>query len=178
MKKYLIFFIFAFFLFSYKVLAITKAPLDITKMSIEDLENALEKGYITSEVLVNLYLERIEKYDDLFNSINQINENAIEEARKLDDERKEGKIRGKLHGIPLLVKCNIDVKGLPTTAGTKALLDNYPINNSFAVQKLIDEGAIILGSTNMSELAFSAGNSYSSYGYVKNVFNTNYTPLW
>ena len=176
MKKYLIFFIFAFFLFSYKVLAITKAPLDITKMSIEDLEDALEKGYITSEVLVNLYLERIEKYDDLFNSINQINENAIEEARKLDDERKEGKIRGKLHGIPLLVKCNIDVKGLPTTAGTKALLDNYPINNSFAVQKLIDEGAIILGSTNMSELAFSAGNSYSSYGYVKNVFNTNYTP--
>ena len=173
-KSLIIFAISLFFLFS-DVNALTKAPVDVTIMSIEELMNAMDKGYLTSEQLVNIYLERIEAYDDMFNSINQLNGKAVEQARKLDEERSNGKLRGRLHGIPILVKCNIDVYGMPTTAGTKALKDNYPKENSFVVQKLVDEGAIILGSTNMSEMAFSAGNSYSSYGYVKNVFNVDYT---
>lgn len=174
-KSLIIFAISLFFLFS-NVSALTKAPVDVTVMSIEELLDAMDKGYLTSEQLVNIYLERIEAYDDMFNSINQINEHAIEQAKELDKERDNGKIRGKLHGIPILVKCNIDVYGIPTTGGTKSLKDNYPKENSVVVQKLIDEGAIILGSTNMSELAFSAKNSYSSYGYVRNVFNIDYTP--
>ena len=174
-KSLIIFAISLFFLFS-NVSALTKAPVDVTVMSIEELLDAMDKGYLTSEQLVNIYLERIEAYDDMFNSINQINEHAIEQAKELDKERDNGKIRGKLHGIPILVKCNIDVYGIPTTGGTKSLKDNYPKDNSIVVQKLIDEGAIILGSTNMSELAFSAKNSYSSYGYVRNVFNIDYTP--
>ena len=174
-KSLIIFAISLFFLFS-NVSALTKAPVDVTVMSIEELLDAMDKGYLTSEQLVNIYLERIEAYDDMFNSINQINEHAIEQAKELDKERDNGKLRGKLHGIPILVKCNIDVYGIPTTGGTKSLKDNYPKDNSIVVQKLIDEGAIILGSTNMSELAFSAKNSYSSYGYVRNVFNIDYTP--
>lgn len=174
-KSLIIFAISLFFLFS-NVSALTKAPVDVTVMSIEELLDAMDKGYLTSEHLVNIYLERIEAYDDMFNSINQINEHAIEQAKELDKERDNGKLRGKLHGIPILVKCNIDVYGIPTTGGTKSLKDNYPKENSIVVQKLIDEGAIILGSTNMSELAFSAKNSYSSYGYVRNVFNIDYTP--
>ena len=174
-KSLIIFAISLFFLFS-NVSALTKAPVDVTVMSIEELLDAMDKGYLTSEQLVNIYLERIEAYDDMFNSINQINEHAIEQAKELDKERDNGKIRGKLHGIPILVKCNIDVYGIPTTGGTKSLKDNYPKDNSIVVQKLIDEGAIILGSTNMSELAFSAKNSYSSYGYVRNVFNIDCTP--
>ena len=174
-KSLIIFAISLFFLFS-NVSALTKAPVDVTVMSIEELLDAMDKGYLTSEQLVNIYLERIEAYDDMFNSINQINEHAIEQAKELDKERDNGKLRGKLHGIPILVKCNIDVYGIPTTGGTKSLKDNYPKENSVVVQKLIDEGAIILGSTNMSELAFSAKNSYSSYGYVRNVFNIDYTP--
>ncbi len=173
-KSLIIFAISLFFLFS-SVSALTKVPVDVTTMSIEELLNAMDKGYITSETLVNIYLERIEAYDDMFNSINQLNEHAIEQAKELDEERENGKLRGRLHGIPILVKCNIDVYGIPTTGGTKALKNNYPKENSYVVQKLIDEGAIILGSTNMSEMAFSAGNSYSSYGYVRNVFNTDYT---
>lgn len=173
-KSLIIFAIALFFLFS-NVSALTKAPVDVTTMSIDELLNAMDKGYITSETLVNIYLERIEAYDDKFNSINQINEHAVEQAKELDEERENGKLRGRLHGIPILVKCNIDVYGIPTTGGTKALKDNYPKENSYVVQRLIDEGAIILGSTNMSEMAFSAGNSYSSYGYVRNVFNTEYT---
>lgn len=176
MKKYILFFSFALFLFISACYAETKAPIDITQMDVYDLEKAMEKGYITSEQLVTIYLERIEKYDVLFNSINQLNDDALNQAKELDKEREEGKIRGKLHGIPILVKCNIDVVGMPTTAGTKSLKSNYPKENAYAVQKLIDEGAIILGSTNMSELAFSASSSYSSYGYVKNVFDTSYTP--
>ena len=174
-KSLIIFAISLFFLFS-NVSALTKAPVDVTVMSIEELLDAMDKGYLTSEQLVNIYLERIEAYDDMFNSINQINEHAIEQAKELDKERDNGKLRGKLHGIPILVKCNIDVYGIPTTGGIKSLKDNYPKENSVVVQKLIDEGAIILGSTNMSELAFSAKNSYSSYGYVRNVFNIDYTP--
>ena len=173
-KSLIIFAIFLFFLFG-SVSALTKVPVDVTTMSVEELLAAMDKGYLTSEQLVNIYLERIETYDEMFNSINQLNDKAIEQAKKLDEERKNGKLRGRLHGIPILVKCNIDVYGMPTTGGTKALKDNYPKENAFVVQKLIDEGAIILGSTNMSEMAFSAGNSYSSYGYVRNVFNTQYT---
>jgi Asp-tRNA(Asn)/Glu-tRNA(Gln) amidotransferase A subunit family amidase len=173
-KSLIIFAISLFFLFS-SVSALTKVPVDVTTMSIEDLLNAMDKGYLTSEQLVNIYLERIETYDGMFNSINQLNDKAVEQAKKLDEERENGKLRGRLHGMPILVKCNIDVYGMPTTGGTKALKDNYPKENAFVVQKLVDEGAIILGSTNMSEMAFSAGNSYSSYGYVRNVFNTEYT---
>lgn len=175
MRKYIIVFTVSLFLFFGTVNALTKAPVDVTTMSIDELIDAMDKGYLTSEALVNIYLERIEAYDKQFNSINQINEHALEQAKELDKERESGKLRGKLHGIPILVKCNIDVYGIPTTAGTKDLKDNYPKENSYVVQKLIDEGAIILGSTNMSELAFSAATSYSSYGYVKNVFNTKYT---
>lgn len=173
-KSLIIFAISLFFLFS-SVSALTKVPVDVTTMSIEELLDAMDKGYLTSEQLVNIYLERIEAYDDMFNSINQLNDKALEQARELDKEREEGKLRGRLHGIPILVKCNIDAYGMPTTGGTKALKDNYPKENAYVVQKLVDEGAIILGSTNMSEMAFSAGNSYSSYGYVRNVFNTEYT---
>lgn len=176
MRKYIIAFAVSLFLLFGSANALTKAPVDVTTMSIDELLDAMDKGYLTSETLVNIYLERIEAYDEMFNSINQLNEHALEQAKELDEERAEGKIRGKLHGVPILVKCNIDVYGMPTTAGTKALSDNYPKENAYVVQKLIDEGAIILGSTNMSELAFSAANSYSSYGYVRNVFNTDYTP--
>lgn len=177
MKRYLIFFIASFFLLLSSVLALTEAPVDITKMSLIEIEEAMDKGYITSEQLVNIYLERIEEYNDKFNAINQRNEHALEQAKQLDRMRKEGNIKGRLHGIPIIVKCNIDVYGMPTTAGTKSLKDNMPKDDAFVVQKLIDEGAIIIASANMSELAFSASDSYSSYGHVWNVYNVDkFTP--
>ena len=173
MKKYFILFVASFFLLLNCVLALTEAPVDITEMSLVEIEEALNDGYITSEQLVNIYLERIEAYNSKFNAINQKNEHALDQARELDRMRREGNIKGRLHGIPIIVKCNIDAYGMPTTAGTKAMKDNYPKANAAVVEKLIDEGAIILASANMSELAFSAGDSYSSYGYVWNVFNDN-----
>lgn len=156
--------------------ASTKAVVDITNMSITDLAEALDKGYLTSELLVTLYLERIEAYDSDFNTINQLNENAIAEAKALDAEREAGNVRSVLHGIPIVVKTNIDVEGLATTAGATALSDNYPLEDALVIQKLKEAGAIILASTNMSEFAFAAGNSNSSYGQVGNAFNPSYTP--
>ena len=158
------------------VLANTKAVVDITSMSITQLADALDKGYLTSELLVTLYLERIDAYNQEFNAIREINENALNEAKELDEERESGKVRSILHGIPIVVKTNIDVTGLATTAGSAALSDNYPLEDAEVIKKLKEAGAIILASTNMSEFAFAASNSNSSYGSVKNVFNTSYTP--
>jgi Asp-tRNA(Asn)/Glu-tRNA(Gln) amidotransferase A subunit family amidase len=176
MKKFFVILLLSLLFFVSDVSAKTEAPVDITLMGITEISDSLEKGYFTSEQLVQMYLERIEEYDSKFNSINQLNANAISDAKRLDEERVSGKVRSKLHGVPILVKCNIDVYGMPTTAGAKALSDNYPKENAYVVQKLIDAGAIVLGSTNMSEFAFSAKDSYSSYGNVKNVFNVKYTP--
>lgn len=156
--------------------AYTKAPIDVTVMDITDLSSALDAGIITSTQLVNIYLDRINEYDDEYNSINQINSKALDAASSLDEERKNGHVRGVLHGIPILVKTNIDVDGLATTDGAKALLDNYPNESAEVIKRLIDAGAIIIGSTNMSEFAFRANNSYSSFGSVKNAWNSLYTP--
>lgn len=156
------------------VWAITKAPVDVTKYDIDGLSKLLEDGIINSETLVNIYLERIEEYKD-YNAIITINKEALAEARKLDQERNNGKVRSAIHGIPLIVKDNIDVIGMPTTAGAKALKDNYPKEDAAVIKKLKDAGAIILAKSNMSEFAFQASSSRSSYGTVKNAFNNDYS---
>lgn len=155
--------------------ALTIAPLDVRYNDINDLTRAMDAGIINSEQLVNIYLERINEYNDDFKAITFINENAISEAKKLDNERSEGKIKGILHGIPIIVKTNIDVKGLATTAGAKALANNMPNSDAEVVNRLKNAGAIILATTNMSEFAFSARDSVSSYGTVKNAYNPLYT---
>lgn len=171
-KKILLFLV---LLLPINCLALTKAPIDITKMNIQSIEEALKENIITSEQLVKIYLERIEEYKS-YNAIISINENAIEEAKKLDEERSNGKVRSLLHGVPIVVKDNIDVVGLPTTAGAKALKDNYPKEDAYVIKKLKESGAIILAKTNMSEFAFSGSSSKSSYGTVKNAYNLEYSP--
>ena len=157
------------------VFALNKAPIDITTMDITEISKALDEGILTSEELVNLYLDRINSYNSNYNAIITINNKAIDEAKALDKERSGGKVRSILHGIPIIVKDNIDVYGLPTTAGASALADNYPKANAFVIQKLIDKGAIIFAKANMSEFAFMASSSSSSYGTVKNAYNFDYS---
>ncbi len=171
----LLFFFLSLSLFIKNVNALNKSVIDITKQDIKEISEALDLKLITSEELINLYLDRIEAYDQQYKSIISINENAIEEAKLADKLRSEGKIKSILHGIPIIVKDNIDVLGMPTTAGAKALKDNYPKTNSYVIQKLIDAGAIILAKSNMSEFAFQANISSSSYGTVKNAYNVEYS---
>lgn len=153
----------------------TEAAVDLTKMNIYEIQEAVDDGYLTYEKIMEIYLDRIDKYNGKYNAVLNVNKNALEEARKKDEEYKRQGRSSLLFGLPILVKDNIDVKGLPTTAGTKALKENYPKENAPAVQNIIDAGGIIIGKANMSEFAISAYNSYSSYGNVYNSYNTNYS---
>ncbi len=153
----------------------TTSSVDVTEMKITEIQQAVDDGYLTYENIMRIYLERIEKYNEKYNAVLTLNKDALKLAKEKDQEYKKSGRTSMVFGLPILVKDNIDVKGLPTTAGTKALKDNYPKKNAPVIQKLIDAGAIIIGKTNMSEFALSADNSYSSYGDVKNAYNTNYS---
>lgn len=153
----------------------TSSIINIDKLNIVEIQENIDKGYLTYETLTKIYLERIEKYNEQYNAIITINQNAIAEAKLLDEEYKKSGRRSLMHGIPIIVKDNIDVKGLPTTNGTKALLDSYPYENAPIIQKLIDAGAIVLAKTNMDEFAFHAKHSSSSFGMVKNAYNLEYS---
>lgn len=162
-------------LIPFKINALEQAIVDINELNIYEIQEYVDQGYLTYEKIVKLYLDRINEYNEQYNALITINENAIEEAKKLDIEYQEKGRRSLIFGLPVIVKDNIDVKGLPTTNGTKALLDSYPYENSYAVQKLIDNGAIIIGKSNMDEFAFNASYTHSSFGYTYNAFNTNYS---
>lgn len=168
-------FILFLILIPFNVFALTKAPIDITKETVASLSKALNEEIITSEQLINIYLERIKEYNDQYNALITINENAINEAKELDKERQNGNIKSSIHGIPIIVKDNIDVLGTATTAGSKALSDNYPNEDALVIQKLKDAGAIIIAKANMSKFAFYASSSSSDYGTVKNAYNLAYS---
>jgi Asp-tRNA(Asn)/Glu-tRNA(Gln) amidotransferase A subunit family amidase len=172
MKK-LIFLLILLIPFSIK--AYDEAVVDINNLSIKQLQEYVDKGYLTYEKITKLYLDRIEAYNKQYNALITINENALEEAKKLDKLYQENGRTSMIYGLPVIVKDNIDVKGLPTTNGTKALLDSIPYENATVVQKLIDNGAIVIAKANMDEFAFNAAYSYSSFGYVYNAFDTNYS---
>ena len=174
MKKILISLICSI-LFISMVKAKTSAPIDIRYASVLDLIEAMDTKIITSEQLINLYLERIQAYNETYNAVLFINENAISEAKKIDEARARNEELGRLAGIPIIIKTNIDATEFATTGGSKALIDNLPNEDAVVIQKLKEEGAIILASANMSEFAFSAYNSNSSYGNVHNAFNQKYT---
>jgi amidase len=134
---------------------------DLETATIADVEAAMGKGIITSEKLTELYLKRIETYDKqgpAVNALITLNPHALDVARERDAERKAGKIRGPLHGIPIVLKDNFNTFDLPTTAGSQLLAGSIPPTDAFIVKKLRDAGAIIIGKANMSEFAGSGGN--------------------
>ncbi|MEK5067744.1 amidase family protein [Sporosarcina sp. FSL K6-1508] len=153
-----------------------ETKFDPFEKSIKEISEALDNNQITSEQLVTYYLERIKAYDKqgpTINSLTNINEEAIEIAKQLDAERQSKGTRGVLHGIPIVVKDNFDVKGMPTTAGSVVLKEAYPEKDAFTIQKLKDAGVIIIGKTNMSEFAASYGRlGYGSLsGLTLNPYN-------
>lgn len=154
---------------------VTVSSVDITEMNIYEIQEAVDDGYLTYEKIMKMYLERIDEYNDQYNAVLYVNEDALEEAKQADIEYQKNGRSSWIFGLPILVKDNIDVEGMPTTAGTKALSDNYPKENAPAVQNIIDAGGIIIGKANMSEFALSGYNSYSSYGNVYNAYNVKYS---
>jgi amidase len=122
--------------------------------TIPDIQKAFDDGSITSEELTIYFLDRIKRYDiDNFNSVLALNPEALGEAQAMDAERADGKTRGMMHGIPILLKDNIAIEGLNTTAGAYALKDWTPDRDATVTAALRDQGAVIVGKTNLSEWA-------------------------
>lgn len=150
------------------------AVFTLEEATIADINKAINAGALTSQQLVQLYLNRIEAYEDggpQLNSITTINPNALEIAAALDLERQLYGPRSPLHGIPILLKDNIDTFDLPTSNGSVILKDAIPPDDAFITQALRDAGAIILGKAAMGEFA---GGSYNTIdGQTLNPYNFN-----
>ena len=139
---------------------------ELMDATVSELIDAMQSGRLTSEKLCRMYLKRIETYDKSLklNSIISINPEALSEAIKADDAMKKGKSLGRLHGIPIVVKDNIDVAGMATTCGDVARKNEIAQKDAEAIARLKAEGAIILAKTNLSEYAKYGYNSRSSLG--------------
>ena len=163
----------------------SNAIFELDEETIVSLREKLSSGKYTSQQLVELYLKRIESIDQKganLNSIIEINPDAIAIAVAMDKELKAGKIRSSLHGIPVLIKDNIDTADkMQTTAGSLAMLGNIASNDAFVVAKLRAAGAIIIGKTNLSEWAnFRSTQSSSGWssrgGQSKNPYILDHNP--
>ena len=148
----------------------------LMETTIEDIHTAFKSGY-TARQLVQAYLDRIAAYDKqgpTINSIITLNDRALEDADRLDAAYRASGVVGPLHGIPILVKDEIDTAGMPTTLGTQVFKDYRPSRDAFAIEKLRKAGAIILGKTTLSE--YAGGDTYGSmFGVTRNPYDLERT---
>ena len=137
---------------------------DLAEKTIAELQAEMKSGRLSSAEITHKYLDRIKDVDKQTNSIIEVNPDALQIAERLDRERKDGKVRGPLHGIPVVLKDNIDTADkMKTTAGSLALLNApTPIRDAFLVEQLRNAGAVILAKTNLSEWANFRSTSSSS----------------
>ena len=139
--------------------AATETPrptLDVVELSATDARDRMAAGTLTSRALTQAYLDRIAAVDDAgptLNAIIDLNPNALSDADRLDQERASGRIRGALHGIPVVVKDNIDVAGMVNSAGSLAMANHVPARDAFLVERLRAAGAVVLAKANLSEWA-------------------------
>jgi amidase len=160
------------------------AVVDVVELSVADAQAGMTAGRFSSAQLVEAYLARIAAIDDAgptLNAVIALNPLAASDAAVLDAERAAGQVRGSLHGIPVLIKDNIDVAGMPTTAGSLALAGHIPKTDAFLVQRLRAAGAVILGKTNLSEWAnfrstHSTSGWSSSGGQTRNPYALDRNP--
>jgi len=155
------------------------AGFEVFEAGIPQLQEALANGRVTSVQLVDAYLARIEAYDRdgaRLNAVIRLNPAARTEAARLDAERAARGARGPLHGIPILLKDNFDTADLPTTASTLGLAAHVPPDDAFQVRKLREAGAIILGKTNLHELASGIVTISSLGGATRNPYDPARNP--
>ncbi|OKY24893.1 amidase [Thalassotalea sp. PP2-459] len=159
--------------------------LPTTETKITTIHQQFKQETLTSEQLVKHYLARIKQHDKqgaALNAVSQINPHALTRAKVLDKQFKQHGLTGPLHGIPVLLKDNIDTTDdMSNSAGSLALKEHFPANNAFLVKQLLNAGAIILGKTNLSEWANFRSTSSSSgwssmYGQTKNAHDVTRSP--
>mmetsp|Transcript_2884 Transcript_2884/g.4145 ORF Transcript_2884/g.4145 Transcript_2884/m.4145 type:complete len:507 (+) Transcript_2884:101-1621(+) len=155
----------------------------IEAMSIASLQEQLSTGATTSVQVCKMFMERIQEWDKKVNAVRTVNPQALQIAKERDEERRNGKVRGVLHGVPVLVKDCIDTGDqMSTTCGTIALVDNFAEKDAHIVELLKEAGAIILGKTNLSEWCYirstRAVSGWSSVaGQVRNAYILDRSPL-
>lgn len=159
------------------------APFSVVEATIPEMQEALRTGRVTSRELVTRYLVRIATYDAKLHAVITVNPRALDEADALDRERKAGKLRGPLHGIPIALKDNIHTTDMPTTGGALAFAELVPPYEATLTKNLRDAGAIVIAKTQMTELAnWVAGdpsmpNNYNSLnGYGFNPYDARRDP--
>jgi len=153
------------------------ATVEFDQMTIAELNAAFSSGALTAEKLTQLSLDRIAAYDrqgPKIHAVITLNPRALEIARGLDAERKAGKVRGPLHGIPVVLKDNIDTFDMQTTGGSVLLEGSIPPDDAYLVKKLRDGGAIILAKVNLGE--FANGSQSSMGGQSRNPHDLTRTP--
>ena len=152
-------------------------PFNILEATIEDIHAAYRAGDLTCRQLVQTYLDRIEAFDKNgpnINAIITVNSEALAEADRLDRAYKSSGPVGPLHGIPLIIKDQADVKGMPTTLGSVLFKNYFPDRDSFVAEKLRKAGAIILAKATLGELG--GGDTHGSlFGSTRNPYDTERT---
>jgi Asp-tRNA(Asn)/Glu-tRNA(Gln) amidotransferase A subunit family amidase len=157
----------------------SRAGIEVHEATIADLQAAMTAGRTTSRALVDAYLARIAAYDargPQINAMVRVNPNARAEAARLDTERRQGRVRGPLHGIPIILKDNFDTADMPTSGGALALANHRPKEDAFVVRKLRDAGAVIIGKSTMHELAAGITTISSLTGQTRNPYDTRRCP--
>jgi amidase len=163
----------------------TEAAFELEEVTIAELQRAMEAGRLTSRSLTEAYLSRIEAMDrqgPMLRAMLDLNPDALAIADALDAERRGGRVRGPLHGIPVVIKDNIDTAdGMTTTAGSRALEGSIASRDAFLVERLRAAGAVILGKTNLSEWAnFRSTRSSSGWsgrgGQARNPYALDRSP--
>src|SRR6266536_6344243 len=150
---------------------------NILETTIDDIHAAYKSGQLTCRQLVQMYLDRIEAFDKkgpAINAIITINSHALKEAEQLDAAYKASGPVGPLHGIPVIVKDQADVKGMPTTLGSVLFKDYYPDRDSFVAENLRKAGAVILAKATLGELG--GGDTHGSlFGSTRNPYDLSRT---
>jgi amidase len=159
--------------------AAPRAAVEVHEATIAELQRAMSEGRTTSVALVDAYLARIAAYDQAgprLNAIIRLAPEARAEARRLDAERRAGRVRGPLHGIPIVLKDNFDTRDMPTSGGSLALAGHRTADDAFVVRRLRDAGAVVLAKSNMHELAAGITTISSLGGQTCNPYDPRRTP--
>lgn len=155
----------------------SNTSFNVLETTIDDIHAGYKSGQLTCRQVVQMYLDRIEAFDKKgpnINAVITINSDALKEADRLDAAYKTAGPVGPLHGIPVIVKDQADVKGMPTTLGSVLFKDYYPDRDSFVAEKMRKAGAVIMGKATLGELG--GGDTYGSlFGSTRNPYDTERT---